>query len=233
VWKKTFETHHSFDLLDIFFFASSVVARNCGFAILLILALFEILLLPFQGEPHRRGADSFDPLVEFQADLRPARPHGRGQVEHLQPFRFDIDLSQQGLQVLDSFSGVDISFQEMTLSLQSAGHEDPVHSPPEGAQDVRVIELAGAGQPDDGDTGLVGKPHDAGQIRGGKGTVMTGKGDNPRLLVSAFFHLVGPLDLFCTWFVHCSDGLHSRHQTVSSSRASIIPLICPSLKLLT
>jgi hypothetical protein len=128
---------------------------------------------------HRRGPKFSDTGIELETDLRPAWPHGGGEVEHFETLGFDVRLGQQGLEIFDAFFGVSISIQEMTLSLQSASHENAVHPTFKGAQHVGMVDFAGARQPDNFYTRLVGKPHYAGQIGSGKGTVMASKSNNP------------------------------------------------------
>ncbi len=78
--------------------------------------------------------------------------------------------------MIDPLLRVCISFQEMTLTFKSPGHEHAVHTPLKGLQNVHVIQLARAGQTNDLDIGRVGKPHDAGEIRSRKSAIMAGKG---------------------------------------------------------
>jgi hypothetical protein len=71
----------------------------------------------------------------------------------MQPLRIDPDGDQALFDLLDSFGGVGISFQEMTLSGQSAGHKDAVDAPFEGPQNINLVQLAGTGETDHFDAG--------------------------------------------------------------------------------
>lgn len=95
-------------------------------------------------------------VCKFGAYLGPSWSHGRGQVVHFNAGGVDADLHDQFFQIVDAFSGVGISFQEMTLTLQSPGHENAVKPPFQGAQHIIVVQLAGTGQTDDFDVGRVG-----------------------------------------------------------------------------
>ncbi len=97
-----------------------------------------------------------DPFREFIADLRPARPHGGRQVVHGQPFGVDTHFGEKGFNKIDAFEGIVISFQEMALTLQSAGHEQSVDPALERPQHIAVIQFAGAGHPDDLHVGRIG-----------------------------------------------------------------------------
>ena len=66
----------------------------------------------------------------------------------MQPFRADPDGEKMFFELLNSFGGVGISFQEMTLTGKSAGHEDAVNTPLKGPQYINLIELSGTGKPD-------------------------------------------------------------------------------------
>jgi hypothetical protein len=58
--------------------------------------------------------------------------------------------------MMDSFLRVEISFQEMTLSFQSPGHEQAVHAALKSTEHITVVQFAGAGQADDHDIGRIG-----------------------------------------------------------------------------
>lgn len=76
-----------------------------------------------------------------------------GEVEKMKALRIDSDGHQTPFYLLDSFGGIGISFQEMTLSGQSAGHENAVYAPLEGPHHINLVELAGTGEADDFDAG--------------------------------------------------------------------------------
>jgi len=103
-----------------------------------------------------------DLFREFIADLRPTGSHGGREVVHLQAFGIEADFGQNGFQVADPLGSIEISFQEMTLALQSPGHEKAVHPPLERAQHVAVVQFAGAGHADDLDVVGIAQPHDTG-----------------------------------------------------------------------
>ena len=87
----------------------------------------------------------------------------------------------------------------MALSDQSTGDKNTIYAPLKGAQDVDMVELAGAGQPDDLHVRRIGKPHHAREICGCKGAVVARKGKDIRFppfrCFMGFFNRSG-LDLF-------------------------------------
>ena len=97
-----------------------------------------------------------NPFRKFVADFCPTGAHGGGEVVHFQPRRVESHPGQKGFKVTDAFGGVEISFQEMTLTLQSPRHEKAVDPPFEGAQHIAVVDLARAGHADDLDVVRVG-----------------------------------------------------------------------------
>lgn len=111
--------------------------------------LFILFWVPCQ--PDRRRTKFFYTFSEFGANLGPAGTHGSRQVIHFQPGRINIDLGQKFLQVFYPFSGIGISFQEMALALQSAGHENTINPFFKCSQHIRMIKPAGTGQPYDSD----------------------------------------------------------------------------------
>ena len=62
----------------------------------------------------------------------------------IEAFRVEADLGKKGFQVADPLGSIDISFQEMTLALQSAGYEDTVNSPFKCSQHIGMIKFSGA-----------------------------------------------------------------------------------------
>ncbi len=59
-------------------------------------------------------------------------PHGGREVEHLDPFTLQPDPGQELLDGLYSAAGVEITFQVMAITLQSAGDHDAVRAMLEG-----------------------------------------------------------------------------------------------------
>ena len=90
------------------------------------------------------------------------------------------------------FRCVCITFQVMTLPLESTSDEDAVHALFEGPQNICMIEFSGAGHTYDLDACCISQPHDSGHICRGKGAVMAGQGDNVRSPALAYF--MGLLD---------------------------------------
>ncbi len=66
----------------------------------------------------------------------------------MQPFRADPDGEKMLFELLNSFGGVGISFQEMTLTGKSASHEHAVYTSLKGPQHINLIELSCTGKPD-------------------------------------------------------------------------------------
>jgi hypothetical protein len=129
-----------------------------------------------QCKPNGRRAEGFYPRSEFSANFGPSGSHGCRQVVHFNPGGINTDFFQYDLEMIDPLSRIFISFQEMTLTFKSPGHEYSVYTPLKGLQNVHVIQLARAGQTNDLDIGRVGKPHYTGEIRSRKSAIMAGKG---------------------------------------------------------
>jgi hypothetical protein len=81
--------------------------------------------------------------------------HGRGQVDHLEALPLQADPFQQLSGLLHSAAGVDITFQVMTVTLQSTRDESGVDSFFEGSQQMQSVHPAGARHFDDLDRGRI------------------------------------------------------------------------------
>lgn len=97
------------------------------------------------GHSHRRGSKVSYFIGKVSAYFCPSRSHGCGEIEHLQPFGVDLDVFYKMFDMVDSFLGICISFQEMTLPLQSASHKYTVHSSFKGPQEIGLVQFACAG----------------------------------------------------------------------------------------
>ena len=71
----------------------------------------------------------------------------------------------------------------MTLSLQSACRKNSVHTPLECMEDMDIVQLSRAREPDDLDGRRIREAHHSGQIGCGERAVMTCKGEDIRLPV--------------------------------------------------
>lgn len=65
--------------------------------------------------------------------------HGGGDVDHLESSALKADFLQQLARVFDSPSGVQITFQVMTIALQSTGHHYAVSAALKGIQHVEYV----------------------------------------------------------------------------------------------
>jgi hypothetical protein len=105
-------------------------------------------------------------------------PHGRGKIEHLDPFRLQANLGQQFPDRVYSSLSVEITFQVMTIAGQSPGRHNPVNAPLEGVQHLDDVEPASAGHLDDSEGGRILHPQRASQISRSIGAMATAKGHN-------------------------------------------------------
>jgi hypothetical protein len=146
----------------------------------------------FFCNPDGRGAELLDTLGEIDAYLGPPWSHCRREIEHFESRRIDAHVLQELFYMMNPSCCIGITFQVMTLSLESTGDEDAVNALFEGPKHIDVIELSRAGHADDLDARWVSKAHDPGQVCRGKRAVMASQGDNVRLPTLAYF--VGLLD---------------------------------------
>ena len=96
-------------------------------------------LLPERTRPQFRKLGR-----ELGAVLDKLRPFGRGQIEHLHACAAQSDLLQQVLSLLDSPLCVDITFQVMAVTLESAGHHHAVGAVFKGVEHQQHVNLARA-----------------------------------------------------------------------------------------
>lgn len=139
----------------------------------------------FQGNalPELAWAQAGDLAGKFGAVLGKLSTHGRGEIEHLDALAVQSNLIEQLAGVFDSSSGVEITFQVMTITLQSAGHHDAVGAILKRAEDIQHVELAGAGQLDDFDRGRIFEAHAPREVRGGIRTIVACERDDLRAKV--------------------------------------------------
>lgn len=104
---------------------------------------------------------------------------------------------EEGAELGDFFFGIGISFQEMALSLQSAGNENPIDTTLERPKNIGVIKLSGAGKPDHLDIEGILQAHDSRQVGSGKGAIVAGEGDDIRLpVLGSLFGLFQTVEFF-------------------------------------
>src|SRR5208283_438358 len=118
---------------------------------------------------------------KISAYFGPPGPHGRREIEHLKTRWIDAHVLQELFDMFHSFCCVCITFQVMTLPLESTCDEDAIHALFEGPQDIGMIEFPGAWHAYDLDACWISQPHDTGHICRGKSAIVAGKGDNVRL----------------------------------------------------
>ena len=114
------------------------------------------------GHSHRRGSEILDFIGKLSADFSPSRPHGCGEIEHFQAFGIDLYFFNQTLNMFDSFGCIGISFQEMTLPIQSASHKNTVNPSFKCPQEIGLVKLSCAWHTYDFDIKGVRQPHDTG-----------------------------------------------------------------------
>ena len=108
---------------------------------------FLLVGMPFlrDGIPQWVWPYALDLFCHFGRRPGELAAHGRRDVDHLDAPAVQADSIQQLPHVFDSPSGVEITFQVMTVALQSASYHHSVGTILEGAQDIQHVEFAGAG----------------------------------------------------------------------------------------
>jgi hypothetical protein len=125
---------------------------------------------------------------DLDGDFGKARAHGRREIIHLYALAIKPDLVQQTGNILDAALGDDITFQVMAVSFQSTGYQHAVGPPLKSAQGLPYVQLARAGYLDHAHVGGILQAHSPGQVGGGVGAVLAGKGHDFRLKVVVFAH---------------------------------------------
>jgi hypothetical protein len=106
------------------------------------------------------------------------RSHSRRQIEHLDTLRLQTDLTQQFFYSLHPSFGVEITFQVMTVTGQSAGRHHPVDSPLESVEHFDDVEPTGTGYLNDLEVRRILHPQRPSQVSRSIGAMTTTKSHN-------------------------------------------------------